>query len=426
MEIFLLFVDFFVLLFAGVSVGAAMLFASIVNVLVFGFPETIVPERMLNSLNSFTLLAVPFFILSGVIMNRGGLTTRMVEVSKAFVGHFRGGTAHVNVVANMILSGVSGSASADCAAIGSMLIPTMKREGYPAGFAAGLTAAASCMGPIIPPSILMVIYASMTNLSIGRLFLGGAVPGVLIGIACMVIVAWKARQLNFPRHERVPFRRRGRIFFGAIPALLAPVIIIGGIVSGYYTATEAGVAACVYGLLIGLFVYRELGWKDVTPIMAEAVEMTAIPMFLLASGGIFGWLLTTYDFGPLMVDWMKHFQFGPITVLLVVAVLLLAAGIVIDGLAALLIFVPVFMPLVPAYGLDHIHFALLVIIMIMIGTITPPVGMQIYISSAIAKVSISEMTCWPFVWAMMFVVLLIIFFPGLVTFLPNLVFGPAK
>lgn len=426
MEILLLFVDFFVLLFAGVSVGAAMLFASIVNVLVFGFPETIVPERMLNSLNSFTLLAVPFFILSGVIMNRGGLTTRMVEVSKAFVGHFRGGTAHVNVVANMILSGVSGSASADCAAIGSMLIPTMKREGYPAGFAAGLTAAASCMGPIIPPSILMVIYASMTNLSIGRLFLGGAVPGVLIGIACMGIVAWKARQLNFPRHERVPLRRRGRIFFGAIPALLAPVIIIGGIVSGYYTATEAGVAACVYGLLIGLFVYRELGWKDVTPIMAEAVEMTAIPMFLLASGGIFGWLLTTYDFGPLMVDWMKHFQFGPITVLLVVAVLLLAAGIVIDGLAALLIFVPVFMPLVPAYGLDHIHFALLVIIMIMIGTITPPVGMQIYIASAIAKVSISEMTCWPFVWAMMVVVLLIIFFPGLVTFLPNLVFGPAK
>jgi tripartite ATP-independent transporter DctM subunit len=426
MEIPLLFVDFFLLLFAGVPVGVAMLCASIINILVFGFPATIVPERMLNSLNSFVLLAVPFFILSGVIMNRGGLTARMVEVSKAFVGHFRGGTAHVNVVANMILSGVSGSASADCAAIGSMLIPTMKREGYPAGFAAGLTAAASCMGPIIPPSILMVIYASMTNLSIGRLFLGGAVPGVLIGIACMAIVAWKARQMGFPRHARMPFGRRGRVAFEAIPALLAPAIIIGGIISGYYTATEAGVAACVYGLFVGIFVYRELGWKDIRPIMAEAVEMTAIPMFLLASGGIFGWLLTIYDFGPLMVGWMKHFEFGPITVLLVVAALLLAAGIVIDGLAALLIFVPVFMPLVPAYGLDHIHFALLIVIMIMIGTITPPVGMQIYIASAIAKVSISDMTCWPFVWAMMVVVLLIIFFPSLVTFLPDLVFGPAR
>ncbi|MDB5541226.1 MAG: hypothetical protein JWQ89_2953 [Devosia sp.] len=425
MEIALLFFDFMVLLFAGISVGVAMLMASIINVLVFGFPPTIVAERMLNSLNSFTLVAVPFFILSGVIMNRAGLTSRMVDVSKAFVGHFRGGTAHVNVVANMILSGVSGSASADCAAIGSMLIPTMKKEGYPAGFAAGLTAAASCMGPIIPPSILMVIYASMTDLSTGRLFLGGAIPGLMIGISCMVIVAWKARQIGFPRHERVPFRARGRILFGAIPALLAPVIIIGGIVSGYYTATEAGVAACVYGLFIGIVIYRELGWKDVAPVMAEGIEMTAIPMFLLASGGVFGWLLTIYDFGPLMVDWMKAYHFGPITVLLVVAVLLLIAGIVVDGLAALLIFVPVFMPLVPAYGLNPIHFALLIIIMIMIGTITPPVGMQIYIASAIGKVSISDMTCWPFVWAMMVVAVLIIFFPSLVTFLPDLVYGPS-
>lgn len=425
MEIALLFTGFFVLLFAGIPVGVAMLSASIINVLVFGFPATIVPERMLNTLNSFTLLAVPFFVLSGVIMNRGGLTARMVEVSKAFVGHFRGGTAHVNVVANMILSGVSGSASADCAAIGSMLIPTMKREGYPVGFAAGLTAAASCMGPIIPPSIVMVIYGSMTNLSIGRLFLGGAVPGVMIGIACMLVVAWYARKRGFPQHPRMPFRARGRVVLEGLPALLAPVIIIGGIISGYYTATEAGVAACVYGLIVGIFVYRELGWKDVAPIMAEAVEMTAVPMWLLATGGVFGWLLTIYDFGPLMVDWMKGFDFGPITMLFVVSILLLAAGIVIDGLAALLIFVPVFMPLVPAYGVDQIQFALLVIIMIMIGTITPPVGMQIYIASAIGRVSINQMTCWPFVWAMMVVVVLLILFPPLVTFLPDLVFGAA-
>jgi C4-dicarboxylate transporter DctM subunit len=425
MELALLFGGFFLLLFAGVPVGVAMLCASIFNVLVFGFPETIIVERMLNTLNSFTLLAVPFFVLSGVLMNRGGLTARMVDVSRAFVGHFRGGTAHVNVVANMILSGVSGSASADCAAIGSMLIPTMKREGYPAGFAAGLTAAASCMGPIIPPSIVMVIYGSMTNLSIGRLFLGGAIPGVMIGLSCMAVVAWKARQLHFPRHEKMRFRARGKVVLGALPALLAPAIIIGGIVSGYYTATEAGVAACVYGLFVGVFVYRELRWDDVGPIMTEAVEMTAIPMFLYAAGGVFGWLLTIYDFGPLMVDWMKSFQFGPVSVLFVVAIILLIAGIIIDGLAALLIFVPVFMPLIPAYQLNEIHFALIVIIMIMIGTITPPIGMQIYIASAIGKVSISEMTCWPFVWAMLVVVAIIILFPPLVTFLPDLALGVA-
>jgi C4-dicarboxylate transporter DctM subunit len=211
MEIAELFLVFLVLMLAGVPVATAMLLSSIVNVLLFGFPETIVAERMLNAINSFTLMAVPFFILSGVVMNRGGLTTRMVEVSKAFVGHFRGGTAHVNVVANMILAGVSGSASADCAAIGSMLIPTMKREGYPPGFAVGLTAAASCIGPIIPPSIVMVIYGSMTNLSIGRLFLAGAVPGIIIGFALMAVVAWKARLQNVPRFRRgSPVRFAGR------------------------------------------------------------------------------------------------------------------------------------------------------------------------------------------------------------------------
>ena len=408
---------------AGVPVGVAMLLASIVNVTLFGIPQTIIAERMLNSINSFTLLAVPFFILSGVIMNRGGLTTRMVEVSKAFVGHFRGGTAHVNVIANMILAGVSGSASADCAAIGSMLIPTMKREGYPAGFAVGLTAAASCIGPIIPPSIVMVIYAAMTNLSVARLFLAGAIPGVLIGLALMIVIAWMARRLNFPRHERILFKARWWIVLNAVPALAAPGIIIAGIISGYYTATEAGVAACVYGLIVGVFVYREIGWNDVWPIMAEAVEMTAIPMFILASASVFGWLLTVYGFGPLLVGWLKSLALGPITMLLLIVLLLMIVGLFVDGLAALLIFVPVFMPLVPAFGLDHIHFALIVIVTILIGTITPPVGLQLYIASAIGKVSLSEVTVWPFVWSMVSVVILIVFVPEIATFLPDLVFG---
>jgi C4-dicarboxylate transporter DctM subunit len=423
MEIAELFTVFLVLMLAGVPVAVAMLFASVVNVVLFGVPSTIVAERMLNSINSFTLLAVPFFILSGVIMNRGGLTTRMVEVSKAFVGHFRGGTAHVNVVANMILAGVSGSASADCAAIGSMLIPTMKREGYPPGFAVGLTAAASCIGPIIPPSIVMVIYGAMTNLSVGRLFLAGAIPGVLIGLALMVVVGWKAQKLDFPRHERMAFKTRGWTVLNGLPALAAPGIIIGGIISGYYTATEAGVAACVYGLIVGAFVYREIGWKDFGPIMAEAVEMTAIPMFILASASVFGWLLTIYGFGPLLVGWLKALALGPTTMLLLIVLLLLIVGLFVDGLAALLIFVPVFMPLVPAFGLDHIHFALIVIITILIGTITPPVGLQLYIASAIGKVSLGEVTVWPFVWSMVGVVILIVFIPEIATFLPNLVFG---
>src|SRR5512145_330503 len=400
MEIVLLFIVFLGLMMCGVSVASAMLAASIVNVLVFGMPELVVAERMLNSINSFPLLAVPFFIFAGVIMNRAGLTKEMVEVSKAFVGHFQGGTAQVNVTANMILSGVSGSASADCAAIGSMLIPTMRREGYPVGFAVGLTAAASCIGPIIPPSIVMVIYGSMTNLSIGKLFLAGAVPGVLIGLALMVLVSLIARRHGFPRHAWTPWRARPRVVLRALPALLAPLVIIGGIVTGFYTATEAGVIACVYGLAVGMLLYREIRPADLGNLLAEAVEMTAIPVFSLASASIFGFLLTLHGFGPMMVGFLKSFDPSPTTLLLAVVVLLLIVGLFVEGLAALLIFVPVFMPLVPAFGLDPIHFALIVIVTIMIGTITPPVGLQLYIASSIGAVSLKEVTVWPFVFAM--------------------------
>lgn len=423
MEIVALFLVFLALMLLGVSVATSMLAASILNVLVFGVPQIVVAERMLNAINSFPLLAVPFFILAGVIMNRAGLTREMVEVSKAYVGHFRGGTAHVNVAANMIMSGVSGSASADCAAIGSMLIPTMVREGYPAGFAVGLTAAASCIGPIIPPSIIMVIYGSMTSLSIGRLFLAGALPGIAIGLALMALVSYMAHRQGFPRHPKLPWGRRLRVTVHALPALLAPAVILGGIFTGYYTATEAGVVACVYGLAVGLFVYRELKLSDLMGVLSEAVEITAIPVFILASASIFGFLLTIHGFGPMTVGAIKALDLSPTMLLLVIVVLLLIVGLFVEGLAALLIFVPVFMPLVPAFGFDHIHFALIVIVTILIGTITPPVGLQLYIASAIGRVSLNQVTVWPFVGAMVFVVLLMVFFPSLVTFLPNLVYG---
>ncbi len=423
MEILVLFGVFITVMLAGVSVAPAMLLASIVDVLLFGIPETLVAERMLNSINSFPLLAVPYFILAGVIMNRAGLTQRMVEVSKTFVGHFRGGTAQVNVATNMILAGVSGSASADCAAIGSMLIPTMKREGYPTGFAVGLTAAASCIGPIIPPSIVMVIYGSMTNLSIGRLFLAGAIPGVLIGIALMILVAIIARRDGYPRHVKVPWGDRLGIVWRALPALMAPLVIIGGIVSGVYTATEAGVVACVYGLAVGLFVYREMTIADIPSILAEAVEMTAIPVLILAAASVFGFLLTIHGFGPLTVDFIKSLGLNRIELLLAVVTLLMIVGLFVDGLAALLIFVPVFMPLVPAFGLDHIHFALIVIVTIMIGTITPPVGLQLYIAAAIGRIPLNQVMVWPFVCVMVFVDLALVFWPPLVTFLPDLFLG---
>lgn len=421
MEIALLLGIFLVLLFAGVPVATAMLFSSIVNILYIGIPPVIASERMLSSINSFPLLAVPFFILAGVIMNRAGLTARLVDVSRAFVGHFYGGTAQVNVLASIFFSGISGSASADAAAIGSMLIPTMKREGYDPGFSVGITAASATIGPIIPPSIVMVIYGSMTNLSIGALFLAGILPGLAIGAALMVIVAIMSKRRNYPRQTRIPWRARLCIVWRSTPALMAPGIILGGIVFGLYTATEAGVIAAVYGLFVGFFVYRELKLSDLLPLLAESVEMTAIPVFILASASIFGWLLAFHGFGTMVVDALEALNLDGSGLLLVLVIVLLLIGLIIEGLAALIIFVPVFMPLIPAFGLDELQFALIIIVTILIGTVTPPVGLQLYIAASIGKTSLSEIVVWPFVFAMIAVVVAMVLFPPFVTFVPRLV-----
>jgi len=420
MELLLLLGLFIVLLLLGVHVATCMLVASVVNILVFGIPTAIVPERLASAINSFPLLAVPFFIFAGVIMNSGGITRRLVDVSRAFVGHLHGGTAQVNVLASIFFSGISGSASADAAAIGSMLIPTMKREGYDPGFAVGITAASATIGPIIPPSIVMVIFGSMTNLSIGTLFVAGILPGLLIGLALMILVDLISRRRGYPRAAWVPWRRKAVFVFKALPALVAPLIIVGGILTGMFTATEAGVIACLYALFVGFFVYRELKLADVGKVLVEAAEMTAVPTFILASAAVFGWLLTYHGFGRILVGALQAMNLGEIPLLFVIVAMLLVIGLFVEGTAALIIFVPVLMPLVPAFGLDPIHFAMILIVTILIGTVTPPVGLQLFIASSIGKTRISEVTIWPFVGAMLFVVVLLVLVPQITTFLPSL------
>lgn len=419
MEIALLLGVFLGLLLLGVPVAVAMLFSSIINILVIGIPPIIASERVLSSINSFPMLAVPFFILAGVIMNLGGLTAQLVNVSRAFVGHFYGGTAQVNVLASIFFSGISGSASADAAAIGSMLIPTMKREGYDPGFSVGITAASATIGPIIPPSVVMIIYGSMTNLSIGALFLAGILPGLAIGILLMVAVAFISRRRNYPRRDKMPWPERVKTVWRGIPALIAPLIIVGGIITGLYTPTEAGVVACIYGLLVGLFVYRELKLRMLPRILAEAIETTAIPIFILASASIFGWLLTFHGLGTMVANYFASLNMTPTMMLFALVGLLLVIGLLIEGLAALIIFVPVFMPLIPTFQFDEVHFALIVIVTILIGTVTPPVGVQLYIAAAIGKVRLQDIVIWPFVFAMTAIVALMILFPQFVVYLPH-------
>lgn len=423
MELALLFGVFLFLLLMGAPVAVAMLFSAVVNLIYIGLPAIIAAQRMVDSLNSFPLLAVPFFILAGVIMNQSGITLRLVNLSRAFVGHRPGGTAQVNVLASIFFSGLSGSASADTAAIGSMLIPAMKKEGYDGGFAAGITAASSTIGPIIPPSIGMVIYATITEMSVGRLFLAGVIPGLLIGVSLMILVHFMAKRRNYPTSPRMPMRERVGVTLYALPAILAPVILLGGIFSGFYTPTEAGVVACIYGLLVGLLFYRDLKIRGLPRVFAEAVEMTSLPMVIVASASVFAFLLSLHGFGGYVVAVLRWFDPSPTMLLLLIVIMLLLIGLVVEGLAAMIIFVPVFMPLVAAFGLNELQLALIVLVTLMIGTVTPPIGIQLYIAASVGKVPIKNVEVWPFVIAMIIVVLILVFIPETVTFLPRWFMG---
>lgn len=419
----LLLVSFLALLFLGMPVAYAMALAGVLAVIALGDVSLmLVPQRMLLSLNSFPLLAVPFFILAGDLMNVGGITRRLVLFAQALVGHFRGGLGHVTVVAEMFLSGVSGSASADAVAIGTVMIPAMKQAGYPPPFAAGLVASAATLGPIIPPSIVMVIYGAMTGVSIGAMFLGGLIPGVLVGGGLMGIVWWYARRHDWPREPRVSGREVWRRFRDAVWALLPPVIIIGGILSGIFTATEAGVVACVYSLLVGFLVYRELTWAKVWEILLNSAITTAVPMIILAGASIFGWVLARQRFANTMVDFITDVTASPFVAYLIIVAILLFIGLFIEALAAILIFVPVLLPIGQHFGFDPVHYALVIIIAMLIGTVTPPVGLQLYIASAISRVPVPEVVVWPFVGSMIVVLVLIIALPWTVTWIPGLFF----
>jgi C4-dicarboxylate transporter DctM subunit len=419
MEILFLIGIFLVLLLAGVNVATAMLLASIIDIISMGLPGVIAAERLLSSINSFPLLAIPFFILGGAIMNQAGLTKRLVDLSRAFVGHFYGGTAHVTVLASMFFAGISGSASADASAIGSLLIPTMKKEGYHPGFAVGVTATAACIGPIIPPSIVMVVYGSITNVSIGKLFLAGVFPGIAIGFGLMGVVAVLARKHNYPRHKRSPWSEKLTALGRSIPALIAPLIIVGGIISGYYTATEAGVVACVYGIFVGFFVYGDLKIPMIKPLLEESIMMTAVPVFILASAQVFGWLLTYHGVGPLVMAGVRWLNLSPLMLLFAVFGLFFILGLFFEGMAIMIIFVPVLMPLVQQFGYHEIHFALIIIITMLIGTATPPFGLQLFICMAIGRVPMQDVIIWPFIASMCIVTFAVILYPPIVTWLPQ-------
>lgn len=390
-----------------------------------GSAMTSVPQRMFAALDSFPLLAVPTFILAGEVMNSGGLTKRIVEFSRVLVGHIAGGLAHVTVLANVIVSGISGSALAEAAGVGSVMIEAMKKQGFGAGFAGALNAAASTIGPLIPPSIPLVIYAVMTSQSAGKMLLAGFAPGFLVAIALMVYAYFVSKKRGYPVSKRATWSDLWRSTRSAFLALMTPVIIVWGIVGGVFTPTEAAAATVVYALVVSLLVYKDMNWRDLPGIFRRAAKTTAVVGFIIATANLVSYLLTRERVPQMLSEALLSVSNEPWVILLLINVLLLVLGCFMEGLAIMLLTVPVLLPLVTQLGVDPVHFGVIVVMNLMIGLITPPFGMALFVVAKVGDISFRELatTIWPFVVALIVVLMICTYWPWIVMVLPNTLLG---
>ncbi|MGQ2906695.1 MAG: TRAP transporter large permease [Aliihoeflea sp.] len=408
----------------GLPIGHSMIAGSILYLYAAGLDMGTAAEQLLNGMyTSYILLAVPLFILSAEIMNSGSMTERLLGFCNALVGRFRGGLAQVNVVQSIIFAGMSGSAIADAAGTGKMM-QKMMTDGnkYPASFAAALTAATAVIGPIIPPSIPIVIYALVSDASIGYLFLAGMLPGLLMGIMMMGIVAWSARRRHFPVEPPVPAREIPGITLRALPALLMPVVLLGGIYSGVTTPTEAAAIAAAYAFLISTLLYRTTTLAGSYQSLLSAARTTASIGMLIAGALVFNYVVTVENIPRALSAYLQAFDMSPTTFLIVVNLLLLVLGCLLEGTTILLIVIPVLIPTAQALGVDMVHFGIVAVVNIMLGLITPPYGLLLFIMTNIGQVSLRALVgeIMPFLYAMLGALAIITFFPDFVLFLPRM------
>lgn len=418
----LLFVSFIVLIFLGVPVAFSLGLASLLYLFLAEIPFNIIPQRMFGGLNSFVLLCIPGFILAGNLMNAGGITERIIKFANDLFGHIRGGLGLANVGASMGFAGISGTALADTASIGSILIPAMKKEGYGAGFSAAVTASSSTVGPIIPPSLPMIIVGTLASLSIGDLFLAGALPGLLLGIGLMIPTYLISVKRNYPKGERQPLKTIGKSFTGAFWALLMTVIILYGILGGFFTPTEASIIAVLYAFVIGIFVYKELPIKKIPEIMLSSMTATASIMLLVGFANLFGWIMVREQIPQLVAESILGISTNAIIVILLINLLLLFVGTFMETIAALVILFPVLLPVALTVGMDPIQFGVMMVLNLVIGLVTPPVGVCLFVASQIGKVSIGKTSreLLPFLGVSLAVLMLVAFVPQITLFLPSL------
>lgn len=407
----------------GLPIGHAMIASSILYLMLAGLDMGTAAEQLLNGMfSSYILLAVPLFIVAAELMNAGSMTLRLLAFCNALVGRFPGGLALVNVVQSIIFAGMSGSAIADAAGSGKLMQKMMTAGGkYPPAFAAALTAATSVIGPIIPPSIPMVIYALVSDASIGYLFLAGVVPGLLMGIAQAIIVVVSARKRHFPVEKPVPLRELPKITLEAFPALLMPIVLLGGIYGGATTPTEAAAIAALYALLVSALLYRSITWRSAyDSVLASAKTTTSIGM-LIAGALVFNYVITVENIPAALSAWLAGFEMTPIQFLLMVNVVLLVLGCLLEGTTILLIIVPVFIPTAQALGIDMVHFGVICVVNIMLGLITPPYGLLLFVMTNISGCSLRAIVreILPFLIALLIALMLITLFPSLSLWLPR-------
>lgn len=415
---------FIVLLLLQVPVSFVLGIASIAYLLAsanMGLLES-APQRLFSGLENYGLLAIPLFMLAGELMNSSGITARLIRFAKVLFGHFRGGLAYVNVIGNMFMASIIGSATAQTAIMSRVMVPEMEKDGFKREFSAATTASAALLGPIIPPSMLFIIYGVSSGVSIGTMFLAGILPGVLLAAAFMALIAYMGYIHQFPKSAKSSIKERATTFIQVIPALLVPVIIIGGILSGVFTATESAAFACAIAFLIGLFVYKDLKISDLPRILINTAMSTATVTLLIAMANLFGWILAFEQVPQAIVNWIGSITDSPIMFLLMVNIFLLLVGIVMDEMAALIILLPIFMPLVQSFGIDPVHFGVIVCINTVIGLLTPPVGAGLFIASSVADVKLERLIkeIWPFVTVSIAVLFLLTYWPKFVLFIPKM------
>ena len=417
-------VTFFVLIVIGTPIVFALGVSAGLSIYLSDIPVSIIAQRMYAGLDSFTIMAIPFFVLAGIIMEQGGIARRIIDFSVALVGWITGSLLLVATVAGMGMAAVSGSGAASTAAISSIMLREMRRRGYDIDFSAGLMAAAGTLGPVIPPSIMMVVLATTSNLSIGRAFLGGVLPGLLMGLMIMVACYFYARRGGDAYRDTEPFslRRLSRTFVAALPAFLLPVIIVGGIIGGVFTPTEAAAVAVLCGLIISIFVYKEIRVSAIPAMILRAAAVSASIMMIIATASVFSWLIASQNVPSLIASVLHQATESPLVFLLLTNLLLILIGMFMEGISAILVLVPVLLPIAISFGVEPLHFGVVVILNLSIGMITPPYGITLYVASSVANrtvLQVSRKIGLAFI-LMIAVLLLTTLVPATVTYLPDL------